>query len=337
PNDIVTLSGLLNVQVNSLTNFSLEGAPSGQNLFLMFGDGTPSTDDVTIVVTGKNPANQSTGASVTSGDTVNTGQGGGGTTIGSNNQMIDPGEGMYFTFVKGANTNYTVPNLDQNEADVEANIDFSTFFGATAASFSVVQLQPPKGSTLMVSAFNNTDAAEKGASYIEGLGDADDQAVNITSVTITRLVKVGKTVETNQYTFSEGSNTPQAGLTLDFSGDTVKITGVVTGDRIAYHTAAAHNRVLIDNVGNLDATLNSAFDIGGFQLESGTLTVNPLADLAFVDDGPTASLTQLTGTVDEDGVSGGIAGGTGDVAGEATTASGSVAALFNPGADQPAA
>lgn len=53
------------------------------------------------------------------------------------------------------------------------------------------------------------------------------------------------------------------------------------------------------------------------------------------DDIPTASLTQLSGTVDEDGLSGGILGGTGDVAGQATTASGLVAALFNPGADQP--
>ena len=64
---------------------------AGQNLFLMFGDGTPSLDDIAIVVTGRNP---STGSSITTGDTVNTGQGGGGTTIGSNNQMVDPGEGI---------------------------------------------------------------------------------------------------------------------------------------------------------------------------------------------------------------------------------------------------
>ena len=53
------------------------------------------------------------------------------------------------------------------------------------------------------------------------------------------------------------------------------------------------------------------------------------------DDSPTASQAQQTGTVDEDGVPGGIAGGTGDVAGEATVATGSVAPLFNSGADQP--
>src|SRR5262249_31815853 len=53
------------------------------------------------------------------------------------------------------------------------------------------------------------------------------------------------------------------------------------------------------------------------------------------DDTPTASQAQQTGTVDEDGVPGGIAGGVGDVAGEATVATGSVAPLFNSGADQP--
>ena len=122
------LADPLYVTVSNQSDFSLEGAPSGQNLFLMYGDGTPSADDATIVVTGKNPANQSAGYSITTGDTVNTGQGGGGTTIGSNNQMIDPSEGMYFTFVKGANTDYTVPNLSQTEADVEANIQFTSMY-----------------------------------------------------------------------------------------------------------------------------------------------------------------------------------------------------------------
>jgi T1SS-143 domain-containing protein len=53
------------------------------------------------------------------------------------------------------------------------------------------------------------------------------------------------------------------------------------------------------------------------------------------DDIPIASQASDSGTVDEDGVPGGIAGGDGDVAGEATVATGSVAPLFNPGADQP--
>ncbi|MFO2984526.1 enhanced entry virulence factor RtxA, partial [Legionella pneumophila serogroup 1] len=53
------------------------------------------------------------------------------------------------------------------------------------------------------------------------------------------------------------------------------------------------------------------------------------------DDGPIASANKLTGVVDEDGLAGGIAGGTGDVAGQAVAASGNVAALFQSGADAP--
>ncbi|MFM9185303.1 hypothetical protein, partial [Legionella pneumophila] len=46
------------------------------------------------------------------------------------------------------------------------------------------------------------------------------------------------------------------------------------------------------------------------------------------DDGPSVSSTKLTGVVDEDGLAGGIAGGTGDMAGQAVAASGNVATLF---------
>jgi hypothetical protein len=303
-NDLVYLSGVLNVGVATLSNFSLEGAPSGQNLFLMFGDGTPSADDAAIIATGKHPANQSAGASITTGDTVNSGQGGGMTTLGSNNQMIDPNEGMYFTFVKGANTSYTVPNLDQTEADVEANIDFASYFGVSSASFVMAQLQPPKLATLKISAFDNTDASEVGAAYVDGLGDADDVAVNIGAVTITRLVKVGKALVPTDYSFTEGGGTSQGGITVDFSGDTVVVTGTQAGDRITYTTDAQHNRVLVDNVGNSNAKYNAAFDIGGFRIASSNVTVAALDDLAFVDDGPTADAVLGTGTVAHDETAG---------------------------------
>src|SRR5262249_40736997 len=67
-----------------------------------------------------------------------------------------------------------------------------------------------------------------------------------------------------------------------------------------------------------------------------TVAAAPNALVVTVDDDtPQASQESSTGTVDEDGVPGGIAGGVGDVAGEATVATGSVAPLFNSGADQP--
>ena len=60
-------------------------------------------------MTGKNPANQSETGGLQGGDTINTSQGGGTTTIGVNNQMFDPGEGAYFTFVKGMPTTTSCP------------------------------------------------------------------------------------------------------------------------------------------------------------------------------------------------------------------------------------
>ncbi|MHA6334654.1 T1SS-143 repeat domain-containing protein [Qipengyuania sp. CAU 1752] len=53
------------------------------------------------------------------------------------------------------------------------------------------------------------------------------------------------------------------------------------------------------------------------------------------DDTPTENAANSSGTVDEDGLSGGIEGGTGDVLGTATIATGSVAGFFNSGADAP--
>jgi hypothetical protein len=98
--DVRFLTAPLYVSTSTRSEFSLAGAPSGQNLFLTFGeagDGIANNGigdgNVCIVVTGQFPVDESTGANITSGQTVNTGQGGGGTTLGNTNQMVDPGEG----------------------------------------------------------------------------------------------------------------------------------------------------------------------------------------------------------------------------------------------------
>ena len=85
-----------------------------------------------------------------------------------------------------------------------------------------------------------------------------------------------------------------------------------------------------DTENNVEFTINyTVTDLDG-DSDSGTLTIN-------VDDDTPVVIqeAQSTGTVDEDGVPGGIAGGTGDVPGEDTVATGDVSALFAPGADQP--
>ena len=85
-----------------------------------------------------------------------------------------------------------------------------------------------------------------------------------------------------------------------------------------------------------DLTINLSSILRATDFDGDTVAAAANALVITVDDDtPTASQAQQTGTVDEDGVPGGIAGGTGDVAGEATVATGSVAPLFNFGADQP--
>ncbi|MCE6982929.1 hypothetical protein EI534_37400, partial [Pseudomonas frederiksbergensis] len=97
---------------------------------------------------------QSSGANITTGDTINPSQAGGPTTFGTNNQMITEQEGIRFSFVTGARQNVTIPNLDQNEADVEANIDFTNVFNTRSATFDVVQLQSGKSAIVKISAFS---------------------------------------------------------------------------------------------------------------------------------------------------------------------------------------
>jgi hypothetical protein len=296
PNDFVSLAQDLYVTESTQVNFSLSGAPSGNNLFLMFSDGTPSTDDVTIVVTGKNPADQSSGANISTGDTVVSSQGGvGDATLGTNNQMIDPGEGLNFTFVKGANPDYTIPNLSATEANVEANIAFTQTVPVSSASFLISQLQPPKGITLRLTAIDDPTVGS-GTNFVNDLHSGDESAVNIGSVVITRTTTVHKVTTTTDYTFTEASNTPQAGISVDFSGSTAKVTGLVAGDRVEYTADGTHDRLLVENVGNANANLNSSFDIGGFQLETSSVATQDVGNVAFIDDAPTLAVGNVIGT-----------------------------------------
>ncbi|MCO6060085.1 DUF5801 domain-containing protein, partial [Pseudomonas sp. MOB-449] len=317
PDDALSLSNL-NVTVSNRSDFSLVGAPSGQNLFLMYGDGTPSTTEAVIIVTGKNPVNQSApnAPAITSGDTVNTGQGGGPTTLGTNSQQIVEGTGLYFTFAMGANPNFTVPNLDQNEADVEANIAFTEFYGTNGASFSVVQSASGDKSTLEISAFSavlndmgtadtSDDTAYSGVDFIDNLHN--NTLVEVTTVTITTQPSGhGKNaVPGETLVFDKGSigTTPTtlSGITVTFSANTVVIKGLEASDLIAYTTNGLHNRVLIDNIGSSDTNFDAPFDIGGFALVNSNTTTSPFPALTFHDDGPSISTTgtEPTATVDE--------------------------------------
>ncbi|HJR29892.1 MAG TPA: DUF5801 repeats-in-toxin domain-containing protein, partial [Pseudomonas sp.] len=302
PDDSLNLLNKVFIGVSQDLGFSLAGAPSGQNLFLMFTKLNPATEtvdgivritDPTIIATGKDPADESSGAKINTGDTINTSQGGGPTTIGTNNQMITEQEGIRFSFVTGARQNVTVPNLSQTEADVESNIDFTGVHNSTSASFDVVQLQGGKTAVVKVSAYNT--AAEPGVNFINGY--AGDASVPITNIRVINI-STGLVIEN-----SDGSvNDPAIGIT--FTGGVATITGVKAGYQIEYTTAADHNRVLIENGAALDARgdNHADFDIGGFTLRKADTAIAEIGSkMIFEDDGPSVSTTgtEPVLTVDE--------------------------------------
>ncbi|UQS88629.1 hypothetical protein M5C90_23740 [Pseudomonas chlororaphis subsp. piscium] len=241
--------------------------------------------------------------------------------------MIVEQEGIRLTFVTGARQNVTVPNLDQNEADVEANIDYTAMFNAKTASFDVVQLQGGKTAMVKISAFST--AVETGVNFVNGY--ANDASVAITNVRVFDK-STGLVIEN-----SDGSvNDPS--IAISFSGGVATVTGVKAGYQIEYTTTADHNRVLIENgaATNARGDNHADFDIGGFSLRHpSTITTEIGSQMIFEDDGPAAAGTAEAGTVDEDGLANGIAGGVGDVPGEVTTVSGSVTAIFQSGVDVP--
>lgn len=318
PDDAVDLSNLVHVTANAAQNFSFANAPSGQNLFMMFG-----TSSQAILVTGETPANQSAGANVSSGSTVNSSQGGGTTTLGTNNQRIDAREALVLTFVTGANPDYLAgPSAGNNpgqplsstEANVEANIQFTSTLLVRAAEFTISQMQPTNAAaTVRVEAYRTTDSS--GVNYIDDNPlVSGDLAINISGV---QVIRNGVDV------------VGTAGVTVDLSGTSAVITGVRTADIIRYTTDADHNRVLIRNDQPVQGPgSNIGFDLGGFALtEAASSTMEIGSKIIFQDDGPSITLgTEPDAlTVDETNLS--------------QDASGSFAGLFSAGfgADGPAA
>ncbi|MGX0890656.1 hypothetical protein AB7M22_002664 [Pseudomonas sp. ADAK2 TE3594] len=296
PDDSLNLLDKVFVGTSQDLEFSLAGVPSGSNLFLMFTKTNPTVvddggvlriTDPTIIATGKDPADESSGANINTGDTIITSQAANPTTFGTNSQMITEQDGIRFSFVTGARQDVTIPNLSPTEADVESNIDFTGVFNAKMASFDVVQLQSGKSAVVKISAF--TTAAEPGVNFINGY--VGDTSIAITNVRV--FNSAGVVIEN-----SNGSvNDPAIGIT--FSGGVATITGVLAGYQIEYTTAADHNRVLVENGAALDARGNTHadFDIGGFTLLQTAVTTAEIGSkMIFEDDGPALAFGNLIGT-----------------------------------------
>ena len=152
--------------------FDLNDLPSGNNLFGILagkaaGEADIDPDGPALIIIGRDP-----------GDTINTSQGGGPTTIGNSNQMIDGisnknphGEGIYFAYVLDPVDSFVSGiegGLDQNEADVAANIQYD---GGTVAvdgaTFEISQTQGNALVELRISAWGVPNAGLKGQDFVE--------------------------------------------------------------------------------------------------------------------------------------------------------------------------
>lgn len=306
----VDLTGLVHVTASEAQTFSFANAPSGNNLFMMFG--SPSQ---ALLITGEDPANESEGETVSSGSTVNSSQGGGTTTLGTDGQQVKAQKALVITFVTGANPGYIAgvnagndpgEPLSSTEAKDEASIQFDDYLLTQAAEFTISQMQPHNAAVRVeIEAYLTSDAS--GNSYVDGnpivQGDA---AINISTDSV-QVIRGGVNV------------VGTAGVSVDYSGSGAVITGLLTDDIIKYETDSDHNRVLIRNDQPASGSgSNIAFDLGGFTLTEVEGDTDEIGSkIIFDDDGLSIALGTNPSalTVDETDF--------------ADDASGSFAGLFN--------
>jgi hypothetical protein len=129
--------------------------------------------------------------------------------------------------------------------------------------------------------------------FVDGL--TNDTQVNIKSASVVDfVVKTGNT----QFT-------PVASVNAD---GTLTVTGLSSGDQVKWMTSGTHDRVLIQNISNVDGVSgndSNTFDIGGFSLTSANAASAVFGTAVhFEDDGPTAAIVQGAPTVAHDETAG---------------------------------
>ncbi len=228
--------------------FDFDDLPPGQNLFGMVGD-----PDHAIIVIGSHPDldpadNEMTNAS----DTINTSRGGGPTTIGVNNQMFDPGEDAYFTFVENPVLDFlsgAEDGLNQGEADDADNIQYT---GGTTevdgAFLKISQTQGKDPAGLEITAFDMVGAPQEVA-FVDALGTGPQ--VDVTAV------RVYDENDTFIFEATGDVTIPVNGITADFEDGVVDLRGLEEDYKIEWDTDGLHDQVHI-------AGTAGKFDIGLF-------------------------------------------------------------------------
>ncbi len=273
PDDPVDLSDLLNVGAATPLSFNFNALPSGQNLFGTVGT---SATDPAIIVIGKDIVLKADGTFTNASNTINTSQGGGPTTIGVNNQMFNPGEGAYFSYVDDPVANFlsgAPGGLNQNEADDADNIQYTGgTHDVTGAFFVISQIQGNSLATTDITTY--LAAGDTGRNFVSSLGDGpspDIIRVKVYNAAGTLIEDTGDLGNFNSPTVNvTGLDTP-----------TVRVSGLGANYKVEWITDGDHNQALIQGVAG-------KFDIGAFGISEGDVSSVPVGDkLIFEDDGPT--------------------------------------------------
>jgi hypothetical protein len=288
PDDAVNLSDNLGVAATQSLEFKFDTLPSGQNLFGVVGDTSTA-----LVVIGKTPVLNANGTFTNTSNTINTSQGGGGVTIGVNNQMFDLGEGAYFTLVKNPNPSFlsgVTGGLDQNEADDADNILFGDTLEVSSTFTRISQIQGNSLATMRITAIN-MDPEVTGPDFAL---NGDNDGIGKGTPSVITSVKVFNAAGTLIEDSSGAPNSPTVGISIDNGVATV--SGLNAGYKVEWTTSGVHDQVLIECVGG-------KFDIGAFGAnEVGTQSTDIGQFVKFEDDGPARTLGEGASagvTVDE--------------------------------------
>src|SRR5262249_5042908 len=271
-----------------------------------------------------------------------------------------------FTFAldgtSGAWTFTLVGQLDHaagnNENDLTINLssilratDFDQDTVAAAPNALIITVDDDTPTASQASSTGTVDEDGLPGGIPGGVGDVPGEAITATG-SVAPLFTSGADQPLTFSLSTDNRGLPQTltsggvAVTYSVSGNTLTAKAGVGGPTVFTFaldgTSGAWTFTLVGQLDHAagnnenDLTINLSSILRATDFDQDTVAAAPNALIITVDDDtPTASQASSTGTVDEDGLPGGIPGGVGDVPGEAITATGSVAPLFNSGADQP--
>lgn len=235
--------------------FDFDDLPSGSNLF---GSVADSADGPGIFVFGRDPVLGGNTKYTNASDVIHTSQGGINATIGVNNQMFDPGEGAYFTFVDDIRDNFlsgVSGGLTATEADYGKNLLYDGGLHDTSgAILGISQIQAGSLASMDLTAYS-LDSAFQGTALINNRGDPGDAAITIDHVIV--YDETGAKIEDT----ADLGNYNDASVEVIFNADgSVSVNNLDAGYHVEWETLGeTFNQVLVEATGG-------KFDIGFFGL-----------------------------------------------------------------------